>query len=854
MADCYNKITNLPEDQHKAIFGDNKIPKDALRRFVDDLEQLKAAAAKNGEFGTLGKRMNEYVKSQKELSKISKMVRKQDLLKARALDAYLNQPAFMKDPFEGLRSKISASTKLGIGSRDSAEFHGYAMARDVRNSAVAQMMKDNTLKMFQSNQNAKNIWIETRALGENRNIGVTKDAEAMKIAKVIHNTNKKMLQMQRKMGIPLRELPEYVVPATHDIDVVRKAGVDKWVSDVMNMDLDRKAVFGVAAGNSTVEKEILADIYKSITLGKNGIDTELTVQDFDDNAFGRNLTKSLTQSRILKFNSAEGEFNYNQAYGKANLSELFTKNIDRKTRMMGLIKVFGSNPEQAIESALQRTKARLMRSGQPELANSLKDNENLLWSRYKEVSGQASAPGLNTLAKVSRGIRTMETLAMLWDSGLRSAGNFPMAALQIKNQVGGNYLSHLGGVVWDFLKTTPYFGDKRAAKHLGFFLSDFNTGINENFGVGSADSLSGKAAKAQFMLNGMDYINQRVHYAHNNRVMGHFADAAMDGWEKADPRVKASFLSMGLQKEDFEIMKHAIEEMPDGRMLMTAEGIDKIPKDMVQGRVMEYNANLPKGFRSAGKMTAATYLDDLKYKYLGFMQQGGMDSSTSAGAFERGIITGGTARGTWEGETRRFVGLFKSIWFQQFKAMKMAANSTPDMAMLERGELMSKGTDYKTLAQFAVASVGTAYMSQALIDYSKGKAIRDPRHLSTWIDAVQKSSLGAFFTDVLAEDADKFGGEGNLLGPVLGQAAGPGFKFAARAVQEAAGQEPSKGPQLENMGLRLIRNNMPFQRAWGLKQGYDYLFNHVLTEYLNPGYEAKRENRNRLAEKKQNRL
>lgn len=851
--DCYNKISGLDEETHKKLFGDAKIPKDVLRRFVDDIEQMKKAAAENPEFGSFESRVNEYVRKQREFSKITKEVRKRDLLKAKSLQNYLNQDAYKNDPVAGLVSRLTAATELGSLNRDSAEFKGLAMARDLNNYAAAKLHEAGVTREFLSGANQKNVWVETRALGENRGIGSTKDEVAMKIARVIHDVNKKMFNMQRNIGIPLREMPEYVVPLTHDIPSIRDAGEDAWVADMKTRNLDKRAMFGEAAGDAAEEDKILRSIYKGVTLGKTGMKTALTVDSFDEVIYGKNITKKLTESRTIRFLDAAAEHDYNDKWGKANLSELFFANIERKTRMMSLVDVFGSNPERMLRQTLSTFEASARKQDRLDVADVVKKNTDKVMNAYHEVSGTSAIPGTNVKAQIGQTLRTMNVLSRLWDSGLRSTTNLPMTAMQLKTYAGGNFFEHLGSVIKDFVSTIPKGAHRETTERLGYFARDFITDMNASFGSGAGTGIGGKMMRLQFKLNGMDYINSRVQGAFAKLFMSDLADATGKGWDAANPRMQASMLSAGIQKEDFGILSHAVEVMPDGRKMVTGEGIDSIPPDVLISRVAEYNKNLPKGFKKSGKMTVESYRQDLKYKFLGLVAQGANASSTSAGARERAVFTRGTYKGTNAGEAARLFGQFKTFWAQNFNLTMAAMRASPDEAKLTRGVLMSGKKDFVTPAQFLVMATAFGYIGDSLIEMSKGENPRDPRNIQTWVTALAKSGAGGMYTDILAGDMSMWGMTENMLGPTFGQVFGSGAKLVSQARDELTGAKKSSGPQLENMATRLVRNNIPFQRAWGAKQALDYLQYDVIQESLTPGYKARQSVKN-LLETRKNRI
>jgi hypothetical protein len=853
--DCFNKILGLDDETKKKIFGDRPIPKDVLRRFVDDVEAIKRSASESPELGSFKSRLNEYVKKQREFNKITKEVRKNDLQIAKRLMLYAKQEGFEGDVVEAIKSRLSVpASKLAANMRDSAETKGYAIAQKLR-TFVQGRLDEGDFRILKSGQLDKEIGMEMRALGENRGQGATKNEVAQRIAKTLYEGNQLLLKEMRDSGVPVREMPEYVAPLTHDIPTVRNAGEAEWVSKVIDLPLDRKAVFGESAGDRAKEIEILKDIYKGVSLGKNGVKTSLTVDSFDELVYGTNLTRKLTESRQLRFLNYEGEHQYDQMFGKSNLYERIFSNYDRKGRALGLIQTFGSNPERMIRTTLSRLEGEFRSSGNFEAADRIKRESETVMHVYHEVSGKAATPGDNVAASIGQGVRTMNVLSKLWNTGLRSIGNFPAAAMALKAYTGGNFFEHLGGILKEFTASMAPGAADRMQKEIGFFVLDFAQELNGEFGGGvGGTGLAGKSARLMFKANLMDTMNTRLKTSFSRLLMTDIAENARKPWAEIDPRLRASMLTIGVNEKDFALLHHAIETMPDGREMLTPQGIRSIPEDLVKERVKSLKEEI-----GGKQMTTGRYLTELENKYFGLIIQGSNVSTTSAGARERAVFTRGTYKGETWGETLRLFGQFKSFWAQNYNMMLMAMNADPDVAKLNRGILSSGKKDLMTPAQWLVTATAFGYIGQSLIDMAQGKAPEDPLNKETWIKAMARGGAGGMYADILLGDFKSlkdFGAAESILGPTFGQLYGPGVKLWGQVGNDVMNDNPlstQKGlgtHQQVNMATRLIRNNIPFQQAIGMKQLLDYAQYDVIQESLTPGYKAKKAVREMLKDRK----
>jgi hypothetical protein len=819
-----------PEVQKK-LFGDVQVSKAAIGRLVDDIENIKKLSLENPELGSFQSRAMEYIKEKRELTEVQKNMRALNLKLAVNRMQFYSQEAFMKDPSEGFKSILDFSTGYANSGRDSVHARITTLKHDYANTLLGGLEKAGVSDIFLSGKIDLDVHKGIAAIAEGKAPeGIS--AEAAKAAQVIHNLNTKMFKDMRDAGAPVRYMPGYITAQTHNIAKVSQTDFKTWFNDVFPL-LDKKRTFGTNSGDITAMGVQMQAIYKAIKAGSVGVDTimsGLEIEDMLKNVGNtRSAAQKLSQSRFLHFKDPEGAFNYNSMYGNGSLAENVSYDFSRKATMIGSMQKLGTNPEAALLADMDRMEAKFRRDGRLDLADNLKRERLGVHNLYKEVMGSTSMPGQNTLAKVSLIIRQMNALSKLGYAGVRSISNFAVAAMEIKSQTGKNVLEAHWDTINEWMSAIPKDSQKDFARRAGIFLQDMNNEILNAGGVLGAHGKPGMMAqsmKMMFKLTALDMNTRSPKIAFGNMFMQEMADNSGKSFTELNPRTQANLLTAGFGAKDFDLFKYAIEEMPDGRKMVTSEAIGNLSEDIVSARAAEL------------EMTPRKYIRELQQKFSGHMAMSGEIVSTSAGPRMRNILNAGTFTGTYEGEIRRLLGQFKSFAVGAHFTAARFLNSTPDEAALLKGIALSKGKDFNSFAQFLVGATIMGYIGQALVDFANGKGVKDPGKVATWIDAAAKGGAGALYTDFLAGEYDRFNFAENLLGPTVGQIAGPGAKLVTRGRKALTGE---KAGSAGIDAVRLIRNNIPFQQVPLAKQALDYLQMNVINESLKPGHLSRSE-------------
>lgn len=825
--DCLRRLLD-PEVQKK-LFGEREVPKELLRRLEKDINDIKVAADNNPNLGTFQSRVQDYIKEKRELNNIQQEVKASNLRKTKERLDFYSQDAFKRDPVEALKSKLTFSKFLANGGRDSLAARIQTLNSDYKNALLGGLKSEGLEKIALSGKIDQEIYVAVEALqlGETPK-GVSQ--EAIKIAGVVKGLNEKFFRDMRNAGVPVRHMPGYVGAQTHNIDKIRKDGFQTWFEKTMPR-LDLKRTFGVNAGDNVKMIKSMEAIYKSIIAGRVGEDANIGGSEIEDTLMNtghtRSLSNKLSESRFLHFSDASKAYAYNADYGRGNMMENIVADINKRSKMIAAVQKFGSNPEASVQADIERLVAKHGRDGNPEAADKIMRSKQDIINMYNEVMNNTSIPSENTVARIGRGIRVINTLSKLGNAGIRAASNFAVAAVELKTTTGKNLMESSVEVIESWLKTIPSEKRFETAKAAGMFLQDMNA---EFLSAGMADHMEKgwgtRSMQLMFKLNGLDAMTGGMKTAYARVFMKSVADEVGKDFEKIHPRMQATMLANGIDKTDFRVLEKAVQEMPDGRKMVTSEGILGLDNDTV------------KAAASAKGMSMEAYRRELQLKYAGAVANGADISSTTAGARERNIINDGTYTGTVKGEVRRLIGQFKSFAIQAHFIAHRVLESAPDQQRLLRGELMSQGKDWMSLSQLMIGTTLIGYMSQALIDTANGKAVKDPKKADSWVDAMVKGGAGGLYTDFLLGEYDKYSFVENLAGPTLGQLGAAAKTLAIGKSALTDGSEKLETRFLKE-STRLIRNNIPFQNVPMIKAGFDYLQYDVIQESLSPGYKAR---------------
>jgi hypothetical protein len=884
--DCLLKI--LDPEVKKKLFGDREIGDDVLKRLHQDIEAIKNAADQSPEGKSFPSRVREYLSRKRNEAAIDQAKLKNDLQLRKQNMAFYGQKAFAGDPTEGFLTRLATPTTLAEGGMYSAEGRVSGIGTRLMSKLYTTLNDAGALKIMIGGKLDLEVREGVWALEKGLPMPESVSEQGAKIAQLVSDHNKRLLQEEHNNGVPTRMLEGRAASRTHDPGVIREAGFEQWKNDVRQMGLDGAKTFGDHNGNVEKEDQILEGIYKAVTGGKTGADSIIEKGDVDQLFKSSNFSNKLSASRQLVFDSAKGDFLYNEKYAKYNLLETMAKDVTRRSRMLGLIGTYGSNPEGNLRKEIQLAINGFKRAGDHESAEKLRIGERRIMDVYHLLSGQGSIPGVNMVAKIENTALALNAQTKLFYTQAKSLGNFSTIATRMSDLNGKPWLQNIADSVVEWVKTLPPGQKDRMMEDAGFFIRDFHSQMP---GLGFGDSLLGRSEKfnkIMFTMFGHTITNEGFKVAATNMMMKQMGHAVEEGLERQDPRLQATFRQMGITTHDAEILKNGIQQtkaytLTPSRKMLTPEGISKIDPELVKSTSRAQAQPFKDALKAARKavlaaqgtdgeeaaMAAASraeeayrpmkaradaiaknpegYLSEMNNRMMSGIKQVQDDASTTAGVRERAWATGGRAQGDVTRLFTQLVGQFKTYSVQDINLMKKSLNSIPNR--LEDGSLAAAGKNYASVGKFMVGSAAAGMVGLTLKDLYQGKGLPDYRDPSTYLQAIAFGGAGGMLVDYLAGGNKYFGQAETFLGPTIGQVAGPLAKVVAGARDDLVNYAhplPGVSPPMiskstKKQALALVRQNIPYQQFPGIKQFLDYAQFNAIGEYIDPGAMQRKE-------------
>ncbi|HJT05743.1 MAG TPA: hypothetical protein VJ747_02390, partial [Stellaceae bacterium] len=187
--------------------------------------------------------------------------------------------------------------------------------------------------------------------GRDGNPGLTKDSQALSIARVIQKWQKASMAAINREGGWVRSYSGYITRTSHDPDAIRAAGPVKWAADVLPL-LDLPRTFGTSDRQRALDALHL--MFDPLAKGNH----------FD---FGRpleeplypNLAAKVSAARELHFKNGKAWLDYNAKYGVGNPTHTVVTALSLGARRTALLREFGTRPAEAFEADIKHIKASL---------------------------------------------------------------------------------------------------------------------------------------------------------------------------------------------------------------------------------------------------------------------------------------------------------------------------------------------------------------------------------------------------------------------------------------------------------------------------------------------------------------
>ncbi|MGY4295364.1 hypothetical protein ACVWXN_003459 [Bradyrhizobium sp. i1.4.4] len=767
---------------------------------------------------------------------------------ARAIEARLvgsNRPMF--DPKSRTGNQLSAAA-LGLAAKK--DWVG-GVVTDLERLGRDDPKLAGLDKIFYSKKIEDDIFREKWQLdaGARGKPGVTKNEQALAIARVLHKWDKVRVGALNSEGAWITDYAGYMTKLTHDPDRIRRAAKpfnrldpssfmyrgftqadrEAWAHFTLSH-LDVKRTFG---GNEEPD-QVLAKMFGGFIDGSHMELEALTTEPGHPSIAG-----AVSHNRVFHWKSADDWLAYNKAFGRFDPTEAWLQSMNKSADHYALMKVFGSRPKEGFDNDLAYARNKSMGTPEGDKLNKWadrEDNTGKLMNRFRVVSGEADRPVHNIAAGLIDGVMAVQRLAKL--------GFTPFAMLvdnvNISRELARHGLSWLernGSMVSGYAQGAEGSAKAEVADLLHTGILGRLRGVSARFDI--SDARAGSLAKMEntfFKITGITAMTENKR-ADAERMMA-YALGKNRGKEFAELGQMETHLlqGFGLGDREWKLLHEVSWHELEGQTYLTPDIATRIPDAAIEayanaGRTISEQASAA-ALRSAGIIPGGLVertRQELALKLWAYFGERGQYAIIEPGAREKAMLLQGTQRNSPLNLALRLM-----MQFKQFPATMLTKTWET--------ELRGGGATMDKVAGITELIVGTT-LAGALANFLNA-TFKGQDPTAQWRNQPGSALMAAFLRGGAASIyGDYLLGEYSRHGlNFLEGLAGPTFGQLNRVVelyndlkQDAFGDR-HKGSATAALAVKTVRDNTPFMNMIYTRAAFDYLITNRLQEWLNPGY------------------
>lgn len=776
--------------------------------------QRRAEQRKQNALNTPNQDAAELSKQIKHAAFIEKRNFALNILAEKRFDAHLEK--FKANPYKGFVSFLTGVTSRKERSRASIGARIDAVHGELVGGLISELRKADLLPVLNKRELDLSIAQEMWELGRTGGKpGISGNEQAKQIAEIFHKYQDVAVRQQNSLGADIGKIEGYIVRQSHDLFRIRKAGFDKWKESILPK-LDQKETFKDVDNIDEYLKKVFVNLASGEHFTVDGAGTAGKL-GFTGPA---NLAKKVSAERSLHFKDAESWHAYNQDFGTGNLTESVFFGLHRSAKNIGLMEGLGPNPRAMFEKLHGKYLEQFR--GDIKLHDKLKSNQ-LLYI-MDQLDGTANIPGNPTGAKISAGIRALQSMAKLGMATISSLADIPTQAATLTNNGIGffnAYKSAIGNVTTGFKSKEL----KHVADLIGAGLDGLLGGVMAR--IDGNDTVPGVLSKMMQRYFKANLLTQWTD-AHKSGI-GIMLARNLDlnkhlPFDKLDKDLK-NVLNQYFTSKEWDVIRQGTSMKADGKTYLTPDSIRDIPDNVIKSVFGEMSDK-------SVEITKQKLERDLRSYYLDQVNEG----VPTPGARENAILRQGTKPGTYLGEAMRFIGQFKA--FPVTFGNKVLGKNFPGDAVWYK-QLVNGEADILGLSHLIVGTTVAGYISMNMKDILKGKQPREITDIKSAgkvfaASMIQGGGLG-IYGDFIFGEANRFGRSSldTFLGPTFGTAADTKDVLTSIAT----------GQKFGNKAFNLAKSNLPFMNLFYTKMGMDYLILNNIQESINPGYLKRMEDR-----------
>ena len=811
-----------------------ELSEDEITALFEQVKKMKRRALAGGKAADMAEEVMKAAEAWGDRREVEALAKKRALqlqmnARLKAVDMALNT-------FRGREADGIAALQVGVqsareGSRLSVDAVGKALTGNYVGGFLADLdaLGKEHYALFKSGAMDRAVAEALFALDNPAAPEFKGPKEALDIARAMHTRQERARRDGNRAGAWIGKEPGYIVRQSHDRARIRRAGFERWKTDILPLlDWDRTADgrLDPDLGPGGAD-DFLRTVYEDISTGVH-LKTDTAEPAPARTAALGSAAAGASRERVLHFKDGAAWFEYNERYGRGNLREAFLHGLENAARSTALMRTFGPSPQANLEGVIDDVRQALRARGDEAGVDRLNAALPRLRNQMKEIDGTLNIEGNPTLAMVGRTVRVMESLSKLGGALLSSLSDAPTFASEFAYQ-GRGFFGSLGRGLAGLAKGRGTAEQQRVLALCGVFFDSMSGGLGARF---AGEELPGRLTALQnlfFRMNGLSWWTDTWRKS-ATLMMAH--DLALDkgkDWNGLSAEMRRVLGLYGLDAGRWDIARAGRTSAADGRDYLTPEAVYDAPDAMLEAYLRERGRQATPGgvaeLREEIASQLRTYFRDrVDYAVL------------EPDARTRAILRQGTAAGTGVGEALRFVAQFKS--FPTAFLQRAAGRELFGRGAETWGDALWHNTEgMMNFTRLFLMMTLFGYGSMSAKQLVAGKTPRDPADPRAWLAAAAQGGGLGIYGDFLFGEKSRMGSGfySSLAGPALG---------SAESVHNLY-QNIKEGRDVSAESFRLFFNHVPGNNLFWFRAAFDHFIGYNLYEMMNPGYIARMKRRMR---------
>lgn len=314
------------------------------------------------------------------------------------------------DPVLGIQAKLIGTNTPFLGSRDSAAAAIEGNLHDLVGSFDQELKAAGLDRVFASGE-MRELW--ARELHElnrrNGTPGVTGSPQALRLARIIHNLQRRGVDMVNREGAYVGSYDGYIARTSHSSHRLVTMGENAWVA-LANQYFDIDLIY--PNRDPAFIDDALRQQYRRIA---SGLHDSYSPEELDlvPHVAGQNLARKVSERRVIHFRDAQSWLRYMEAAGEVTPEQAIFRSAQSMARDAGLMRIWGTNPKAALEADFLTQKQLARDAGNFQLVERLNrsNRDNNLWMSY--LNGEANHVTNETWARVTQNVLAVQRTAKL---------------------------------------------------------------------------------------------------------------------------------------------------------------------------------------------------------------------------------------------------------------------------------------------------------------------------------------------------------------------------------------------------------------------------------------------------------